>query len=172
MSLLPSDEYEAQVAKMAEQVRAWTGANGDDAVVFLLQFPRDVMLIGPVSEALEAGFLVGSPAAERLVRHVVAQWPRGREPTFLMMRCAVELARTTAGCPACGKTWGELSGVGRANQPKPGDVTLCIYCGEPFRFGPGLALERQDVDELPAGDQARIRHVQAAIRKAREVRAP
>ena len=46
-------------------------------------------------------------------------------------------------CPWCGH---ELSGAtnlpGETNKPRPGDISICVYCGKPLRFGRGLIVEQ------------------------------
>jgi hypothetical protein len=51
-------------------------------------------------------------------------------------------------CPHCGAVLDGISGAGHDRRPKPGDLTVCIQCAEPSRFGPDLALVKLDTLEL------------------------
>lgn len=43
-------------------------------------------------------------------------------------------------CPKCDAPLDGCQGLDEAHTPRPGDYTICIYCGEVWRFGEGLAL--------------------------------
>ncbi len=58
--------------------------------------------------------------------------------------------QTAQPCPSCGAELDASTGVGHDNEPKPGDVSLCAYCGEVLTFGPGLERRRLSDDELTA----------------------
>lgn len=44
-------------------------------------------------------------------------------------------------CPACGYRSDSSTSIGTQAVPKPGDITLCIKCGEMNRFTQSLQLE-------------------------------
>jgi hypothetical protein len=72
----------------------------------------------------------------------------------------------TCACPACGKPHDGACGIETDDCPKPGDVTVCIYCGHLMAFNADLMLRELTGTEAHeiAGD-ARILAVQRA-RKA------
>lgn len=84
--------YEDQVIDMAAHVRDYRARHGDQAIVYVLQAPKHVGVIGTLGDVLEHGILGGSPAAQDLARELVERYP-GREPTWLMLRAAIEIAR-------------------------------------------------------------------------------
>jgi hypothetical protein len=72
-------------------------------------------------------------------------------------------------CPKCGAT---LSGAtsadaGRAIRPKPGDVTVCMYCAQLLMFGEGLSLVALDAlpDHADAESRAAVRLLQDTARR-------
>lgn len=76
--------------------------------------------------------------------------------------------RVTASlCLACGKTLDAASGANK--RPKPGDITLCMYCGHIMAFDGKLHFRPLTDAEMHkvAGDK-RILNVQWARGKAME----
>ena len=65
-------------------------------------------------------------------------------------------------CPACGHALDAATNTTGTTAPTVGDVTVCVYCAEPLRFGSGLVLER---DELAAATDHRVRRVVEAVRR-------
>lgn len=55
----------------------------------------------------------------------------------------------TSKCPYCGYQFEATTGLSHENQrpPKPGDMSLCVECGEASRFGEGLVMEKITVLE-------------------------
>jgi hypothetical protein len=68
-------------------------------------------------------------------------------------------------CPSCGKALDATSEAGGNGAPKPGDITLCIYCGHLMAFANDLTLRELTDGEMHAiaGDRRII-----AIQKARK----
>ena len=68
-------------------------------------------------------------------------------------------------CPSCGKALDATSEAGGDSTPKPGDITLCIYCGHLMAFADDLTLRDLTGEEMHAiaGDRRII-----AIQKARK----
>lgn len=49
-------------------------------------------------------------------------------------------------CPQCGKTLDEATCMNATSlTPKPGDFTVCVYCGEILTFTQSLGVARVDV---------------------------
>lgn len=57
-------------------------------------------------------------------------------------------------CPACKKVIDAATiASGKTEVPRPGDFTICIYCGEVLRFGPELELIQADLNDLASLDE-------------------
>lgn len=71
-------------------------------------------------------------------------------------------------CPACGHAFALATVMrGSARMPKPGDLSVCIRCGEFLAFGVGLVLVRaslDDVGSLPASQRFDLMLASAAIK--------
>jgi hypothetical protein len=70
-------------------------------------------------------------------------------------------------CPFCDHKFDAASGEG-TEAPKPGDLTICLYCASPLRFTDDLtvrAMTRAEIAELPPQNQAELRRYMAAARK-------
>ena len=69
---------------------------------------------------------------------------------------------------ACGATLDAASGRPGA-EPSPGDLSICIECGNVSAFGPGLRLLPVDLEHLDMDpmQKAQLRRVQAAIQARR-----
>lgn len=57
-------------------------------------------------------------------------------------------------CPTCHKVADRATAVdGNQKAPEPGDITVCLGCGEALSFGPGLSLGKlrwEDLDQATA----------------------
>jgi len=53
-------------------------------------------------------------------------------------------------CPECLKMMEAATSVGGVDDPAPGDLSLCIYCGAPLKFGDKLELLRLTDDDMKA----------------------
>ena len=69
-------------------------------------------------------------------------------------------------CLDCGKICDAATGI-NAHRPRPGDITVCFYCGHVMAFGANLELRPLTTAEMHsiAGDKL-ILKVQAARLKA------
>lgn len=55
-------------------------------------------------------------------------------------------------CPECGKKLDAATGVQADQAPRPGDVSICIYCRTWLRFTDDLTLRimtKEDLEEMP-----------------------
>ncbi len=66
-------------------------------------------------------------------------------------------------CTGCGEQMDCSMNTAGDEEPTPGDVTVCILCREPMRYGPTLALEPLDLATVPPDVRQRIETVQRAI---------
>lgn len=57
--------------------------------------------------------------------------------------------KLTGTCPYCGFKYEATTGLNEEDKraPKPGDISLCVECGEAARFGYGLVMEKISVLE-------------------------
>jgi hypothetical protein len=56
-------------------------------------------------------------------------------------------------------------------MPKPGDITICIVCGQAMMFTSGFAVEAVDPDAIPdihPDDLRAIKLAQRAVQHAKE----
>jgi hypothetical protein len=68
-------------------------------------------------------------------------------------------------CPSCGKALDGCSQADGDSTPKPGDITICIYCGHIMAFADDLAFRELNDEEVHAiaGDP-RIIRIQKAMK--------
>lgn len=65
---------------------------------------------------------------------------------------------TFEACPCCGHRLNasvDLD-VGGLHTPRPGDITVCMYCGKVLEFGDALELVPANLEVLDAVDRGRI----------------
>jgi hypothetical protein len=76
-----------------------------------------------------------------------------------------------ARCPSCGYLADAATPVRGMSEavPKPGDITMCIRCGNVLKFGQSLDLLPVDVDTLPAETRRTLHAMKEALKKARSV---
>lgn len=71
-------------------------------------------------------------------------------------------------CPSCERPLRMHEAAdGSGDQPKPGDVTVCLYCGEVLRFDGGLqlaAVSLDAVDDLTELERETVTEVRAFVR--------
>lgn len=60
------------------------------------------------------------------------------------------LKNTKARCPCCKKKVDGYQSVDHEEQPKPGDVTICVYCRSVLRFNDGMGLEIATAEDMQA----------------------
>ena len=68
-------------------------------------------------------------------------------------------------CLGCGKPFDCHTGD-PDTTPKPGDVSICLYCALPMQYGAALELLPLDMSELPEASRAEVEENQALIRSA------
>lgn len=167
--------WEAQMDKMHENATAWRAAHPDTEVKIQFNFPDQVCLIAPISEALKHKFIVTNEAGLELIK---ALWPMDvvSEATVLMVKIILEhedKSFATAGqvCPQCGKHIDRASPApgqdGPARPPEDGDLTLCLGCASILTFAGGtlVAVDEQAFAALDRDTQRLLRNVQADIRR-------
>ncbi len=75
----------------------------------------------------------------------------------------------TPRCPICGHKTGAASGVWTDQSPRPGDVSLCLYCGGVIVFEDGLEshpITPEEEEGLSNSLRAQIERVQEALQRA------
>jgi hypothetical protein len=50
-------------------------------------------------------------------------------------------------CPSCGKTIDGVTGVDHEHQPKPGDLSVCLYCEALMFFTEGMGVRAATPEE-------------------------
>lgn len=84
-----------QVKKMSENAKAWRKANpGRDAKV-QFNYPRNIMVVAPISVAIKKKYVSADIAGLELIRSLWRQDDK-TEPTVFMVRMAIELSDTSA----------------------------------------------------------------------------
>ena len=67
-------------------------------------------------------------------------------------------------CPCGKKTFDRASQThGQDEGPKPGDVTVCLYCCEPLQFGDNMEMQKVDMNTLPQEIQMNLVEVMRGI---------
>lgn len=79
-------EYDRQIRDMANRLKTLAGYGAAPLLVW--KFPKDVMLIMTISDALESGMIEANESANKIIRELVAEFPRNLEPTVFMLRVA------------------------------------------------------------------------------------
>lgn len=71
-------------------------------------------------------------------------------------------------CPSCSKFLDGATGTdNKSTPPKPGDLTICVYCVEVLQYGSTLELSKFNFEsdpELPEETKVKLRQVRAVIR--------
>lgn len=70
-------------------------------------------------------------------------------------------------CPKCGKVLDAATSIEEGAIPSPGDITICMYCGELLRFDENLISHKLSDEEFESLDeefQAQLLDVQEQIR--------
>lgn len=80
-----------------------------------------------------------------------------------------------ARCPACKYKMDTAASISEdGSQPSPGDLSMCLMCGEPLEFTEDLALVRAGADAmegLEPAERARMELLQRKIKEQRRARA-
>lgn len=75
-------------------------------------------------------------------------------------------------CPACGERHDAASVICSPRpMPQPGDITICIACGQAMMFTTGYGVEAVDPDTIPdihPDDLRAIKSAQQAVQRAKE----
>jgi hypothetical protein len=67
-------------------------------------------------------------------------------------------------CPVCLQGLGDAVASTSAREPKPQDLTVCMYCCHPLRFGENFSLQPVLLESLPPINQAQVLTAQEMIR--------
>jgi hypothetical protein len=73
-------------------------------------------------------------------------------------------------CPICAYEFDAASGMTHDARPKPGDVSLCIKCGEVLEFASDMRVRQASLEtmlSLPDDAKAQVDKMQKIIRKER-----
>jgi len=71
-------------------------------------------------------------------------------------------------CPACGKVLNAATNATyEAEEPAPGDYTVCVGCETPLVFGPGCSLAVCDTGSLTAAEREMVEAAVATLREAK-----
>lgn len=71
-------------------------------------------------------------------------------------------------CPNCGEVLDAATHPTEDVAPTPGDLTMCIKCGEFFSFDDGLKFRPLDEDALTEAPLIEIQRLRRAWRRYRE----
>lgn len=70
-------------------------------------------------------------------------------------------------CISCGKTLDAASCLEDGSRPKPGDITVCFYCGQVMAFDNDLGLRHlTEPESKEVENDERINHAVKLIRLA------
>ena len=61
-----------------------------------------------------------------------------------------QLKNTEARCPSCDKKVDGYKSVDHEEQPKPGDVTICVYCRSVLSFTEDMGLAMASAEDMQA----------------------
>ena len=70
-------------------------------------------------------------------------------------------------CPHCSESLSAVAHPDMEAVPRPGDLSICVYCACPLRFTETLGIERlteEDVKKLPASTQAELNAVRSLFK--------
>ncbi len=73
-------------------------------------------------------------------------------------------------CPYCGTNLNAAAGVGECDRPpQPGDITICIKCGEVYEFGENLEgvvpSQEKQIEYMSIPEVNKIRMALALVKK-------
>lgn len=71
-------------------------------------------------------------------------------------------------CPVCNSQLDAVTGITKDVKPKPGDITLCLYCGEVMEFTK-TGFKSVDIEKLTPETQCDIKKVQRLRKKFKQV---
>jgi hypothetical protein len=89
----PGDQqrYVAQIKAMAKNGQTWRVANPDKTVLVQFNFPREILLVAPISTAIKNRLVTVNEAGLELVK-ALWPWDTKDEPSVLMVRVALEFS--------------------------------------------------------------------------------
>lgn len=86
--------YIKQLDRMYRNGQEWRKAHPDKEVLIAWNFPPGVMLVDPISQAIDMGLVRTNPAGLELLK-ALWTWDDASEPTVLMCRVVLELEHDT-----------------------------------------------------------------------------
>lgn len=89
-------EYARQLDKMYANAQRWLKEHPDTEVLISWNFPPQVALIAPISDAVKEGFVRTNPAGLELLKALWPTWDDETEPTVLMCRVVLEMGHDVA----------------------------------------------------------------------------
>lgn len=174
MSLYLPPEYGAQLDAMLVRATAWRKANPSKEVRIQWNFPKELLVVAPISEAIKKHFVSANAAGLELIAAIQSPTDRD-EPTVLMTRVVLEhedvrihdLSAFT--CPVCHEKLDAATRVNGPDQtrPRPGDFSICTKCGALLTFGATAlsVMTDDDFHGLPVKLQIVLRRGQKMIRR-------
>ncbi len=82
-------EYEAQLKTMIDNAERWRNAYPEKIVLIQFNFPPQVAVIAPISDAVKAGVVTANDAGLELLK-ALWPWDAYDEPTVLMVQAVIE----------------------------------------------------------------------------------
>lgn len=166
-----SEAYIQQIEKMAQNAQAWRDANPTRKAMVQFNYPPQVMLVAPISAAIENKMVSVNDAGRDLVN---ALWPQNveSEPSVFMVRMALELQVSNthrlskhARCPKCNRKLDAATGFDN-RRPEAGDYSICIEC-EAFLeyFQNAGALMLKEATEIPPEILEQLQAVKTLLAK-------
>lgn len=170
-------EYVEQLMQMAENGHRWRLANADREARVVFSYPTSVALIAPISEAIENNFVSVNEAGLELVK-ALWPWEGDREPTVLMVRAALEIPMATENpnplpksvCSTCGYETDTSTSLTSNHRPRPGDICLCLKCGEVGEFDDDLRVKKATLETMTALTPEQFTDISLAQKLIREKR--
>lgn len=136
------EDYSKQCDAMLERARGWRMKNPDDDVLVQFNFPETMAVIGTISQAIENHY-VSTNAAGLAIIKAMGPWPKGNEPTVMMVRMVLEhfmegiqpgKPQVCAWCGAINECNTPLYKKGDEPKERPvpaeGSLLFCVACGE------------------------------------------
>lgn len=171
------EQYARQIEGMNAKFQEWRTANPGRDLKVQFNFPRNVMLVQPISDALRMGTVTANEAGVEAIK-AMHPWGGLTEPTVFMVRVALEHEPEKAKlpehykhdiqlkCPYCRGLLDGSTSLGGQTIHKAGDYSVCLYCGGLICYGEGLRtllkltegeILREDAPLLPILQQIQNR---------------
>jgi hypothetical protein len=84
-----AQQYGWQVKAMARRAKEWRAGNPTKDAKVQFNYPREVAVIGSISDAIKTGYVTTNDAGLELVK-ALGPWRCENEPTVFMVRFALE----------------------------------------------------------------------------------